>query len=613
MDSIVKLIQKKKYLKYFILFNNDFIVCVTASYFSLILRYESFQLNLNQFFYTTSISFFCYIFLVYFLKIYSQLHRYFNFNTIRLYLNIFKYYLILLFTVVLIANLFVIIPRSYPIINTTIFFILLILNRSLIPIFLKEGNNLSYKKKCLVYGSKKSISRFLSNISNNFYILGIILLDDESISSMNSIKIFKEHDISFIVKSKNINTFIIALDENISYDKNKFLKLSFDFNISLLSFDTNNNFSNISNQIDIDSLLFRNEVYENIDIDLNGEKVLVTGGAGSIGSEITFQLLKYNPSEIIILDNSEINIFNFNKKLNSLKNKKYLNTKINSILCDISNIDELNYILSENKIDRVYHCAAYKHVPIVENNIFKALKNNFISTYELLNLLINKDIKKFTLISSDKAVRPTNFMGASKRLAELTVLHLNKVKKHSLQISIVRFGNVLNSSGSVVPEFKEQILSGGPVTVTHPEITRYFMSLEEAALLVIQSSQLSKGGEIFLLDMGNPIKINDLAKKMIKLSGNSIKNSENDYGDIEIIYTGLRPGEKLYEELLVDKNSIKTSHKFIYQSIEEEIDAQSFENLLKNLKVCIELKDLNNLKLLLENRFISYKNVNTPQ
>ena len=198
-------------------------------------------------------------------------------------------------------------------------------------------------------------------------------------------------------------------------------------------------------------------------------------------------------------------------------------------------------------------------------------------------------------------------MGASKRLAELSALYLNKMIKHNTKISIVRFGNVLESSGSVVPEFRDQFLVGS-VTVTHPEITRYFMSLEEAALLVIQTSQLSKGGEIFLLDMGKPIKITDLAKKMIKLSGKSIKNNNKESGDIEIIFSGLRPGEKLYEELLVDRKSKKTSHDFIFQSVENEIDNKSFEDLLNDLKNCIDSRDTKKIKILLKNRFIGYIN-----
>ena len=424
---------------------------------------------------------------------------------------------------------------------------------------------------------------------------------------MNGIKISNEEKILDIIKIKKINTFIVATDDNFKFNKKKYIKLLFDFNISLLNFDKNNNFSNISNQIDIGSLLFRNEIYSNLDINLKNEVILVTGGAGSIGSEISFQLIKYNPSEIIILDNSELNLFNFNKKLDSYINKEF-NTKISLCLCDISKIEELKHVIKDKKISRVFHCAAFKHVPIVEYNIFSALKNNFVATYDLINFLIKIDIDKFTLISTDKAVRPTNIMGASKRLAELSALYLNKMIKHNTKISIVRFGNVLESSGSVVPEFRDQILSGGPVTVTHPEITRYFMSLEEAALLVIQTSQLSKGGEIFLLDMGKPIKITDLAKKMIKLSGKSIKNNNKESGDIEIIFSGLRPGEKLYEELLVDRKSKKTSHDFIFQSVENEIDKKSFEDLLNDLKNCIDSRDTKKIKILLKNRFIGYIN-----
>ena len=607
MNFLVQYIQRNKSLKFSIFFINDFVICIAATYLSLVLRYESFQLSLYQFFYSLIISFLCYVFLVFIFKIYFQLHRFFNYNSIKFYLKIFIYYLLILISTIFIANFFFLIPRSFPIINSVFFFILIILNRYFISLFINNGNSITNKKRCIIYGSKNSISRLINNISNNYKIFSIILLDDDSLDMMNGIKISNEEKILDIIKIKKINTFIVATDDNFKFNKKKYIKLLFDFNISLLNFDKNNNFSNISNQIDIGSLLFRNEIYSNLDINLKNEVILVTGGAGSIGSEISFQLIKYNPSEIIILDNSELNLFNFNKKLDSYINKEF-NTKISLCLCDISKIEELKHVIKNKKISRVFHCAAFKHVPIVEYNIFSALKNNFVATYDLINFLIKIDIDKFTLISTDKAVRPTNIMGASKRLAELSALYLNKMIKHNTKISIVRFGNVLESSGSVVPEFRDQILSGGPVTVTHPEITRYFMSLEEAALLVIQTSQLSKGGEIFLLDMGKPIKITDLAKKMIKLSGKSIKNNNEEYGDIEIIFSGLRPGEKLYEELLVDRKSKKTSHDFIFQSVENEIDNKSFEDLLNDLKICIDSRDTKKIKILLKNRFIGYIN-----
>ncbi len=333
---------------------------------------------------------------------------------------------------------------------------------------------------------------------------------------------------------------------------------------------------------------------------------MVTGGAGSIGTEIIKQLILNNAKKVIVLDNSEYNLFLFDNVINEIKSKYSINTELIVHLCDISIIQDIEKIVKNYSIDFVYHCAAYKHVPIVEKNLDISLKNNFFNTHSLLSYCISKNIKNFTLISSDKAVRPTNIMGATKRLAELSCLYLSKFKNIETKVSIVRFGNVLESSGSVVPIFKNQILNGGPITVTDPNITRYFMSLEEASLLVLQSSLMGSGGEIYLLDMGKPIKILELAKKMVRLSGRSIKSSNETSGDIEIIFTGLKKGEKLYEELLIDHNSKKTSNEYIYQSIENEINEKSFEKLHDEIKNYFEYPNDVDFNQILNNKMIGY-------
>jgi FlaA1/EpsC-like NDP-sugar epimerase len=303
--------------------------------------------------------------------------------------------------------------------------------------------------------------------------------------------------------------------------------------------------------VDVEDLLGR----DTVNLDSNGLKVLiekkvvlVTGAGGSIGSELCRQIIKFKPDTLICFDISEYALYQLELDLkNSLANIHLM-----VFVGDIKNTNRIDRILKDYKPSLVFHAAAYKHVPMMENhNVIEAFQNNVLGTYELAVACQKAKVEKFVLISTDKAINPTNVMGATKRLAEMVC---QGMPESSTQFITVRFGNVLGSSGSVIPRFREQIKSGGPVTVTHPEITRYFMSIPEATQLVMQAGLMGQGGEVFLLDMGEPVKIIDLAKDMIKLSG-------FDENDIKIIFTGLRPGEKLYEELLADdEDSVPTLH-----------------------------------------------------
>ena len=337
---------------------------------------------------------------------------------------------------------------------------------------------------------------------------------------------------------------------------------------------------------------------------IESKVICVTGAGGSIGSEICRQLIKLNPSKIILLDHSESNLYNVDLELNR-------HTKNNTILepvlgnaCDSILVRE---IFKKKKVEIVFHAAAYKHVPLVEINPLQGLYNNFISIKSVCGAAESCSVKKLILISTDKAVRPTNIMGASKRLSEIIVqgfaekLFKDSDYKGNTCFSMVRFGNVLNSSGSVIPLFKDQIDKGGPITLTHPEISRYLMTIPEATQLVMQASALAKGGEVFLLDMGNPVKIKSLAEQMINLSGLTLKDSKHPEGDIEIVVTGLRPGEKLFEELLINAKSEPTTHPLIYRANEEFKVGDDFIEKLDSLQKSLEAheKELS-LKLLAE-------------
>ena len=292
--------------------------------------------------------------------------------------------------------------------------------------------------------------------------------------------------------------------------------------------------------------------------------VMVTGAGGSIGSELCRQLIKNNPKMLVLYELTEFALYDIEKEL-----RQTANCEIIPILGTVQDQQKLERIIEQYHIQTVYHAAAYKHVPLVECNPIAGLKNNSIGTANSLNAAIKNDVETFVLISTDKAVRPTNVMGASKRMAELYCQAVADTQPNT-QISIVRFGNVLGSSGSVVPLFKQQIARGGPITVTHPDVTRYFMTIPEASQLVIQAGALGTGGDVFLLDMGEPVRIQDLARQMIKLSGLSVREAGSLDGDIEIAYSGLRPGEKLYEELLIDQeNTEYTEHTRILRSFEK--------------------------------------------
>ena len=344
-------------------------------------------------------------------------------------------------------------------------------------------------------------------------------------------------------------------------------------------------------EVDIIDLLGRDPVPpkpELLEKNIKNKVVMVTGAGGSIGSELCRQIVKHQPKMLVLFEMSEFALYSIDRELQAS------DIQIIPVLGSVTNQQKLERIIQEYKVQTVYHAAAYKHVPLVEANPFEGIYNTSIGTQRSVDAAVNQNVETFVLISTDKAVRPTNVMGASKRMAELYCQGLASTNPKT-QISIVRFGNVLGSSGSVVPLFKKQIAQGGPVTVTHPEVTRYFMTIPEAAQLVIQAGAMGTGGDVFLLDMGEPVKIVDLAKQMIRLSGFRAID-ENDIGDIEVQFTGLRPGEKLYEELLIDADNVeKTEHERILKSYEkfyEYLEVSEIFTQLKHYRHSDDLKEL---------------------
>lgn len=339
--------------------------------------------------------------------------------------------------------------------------------------------------------------------------------------------------------------------------------------------------------------------------------VMVTGAGGSIGSELCRQIIASRPAVLLMFEHCEFNLYSIHLELERRIGREALSTRLVPILGSIRNEDRLLEVMRTWEVETIYHAAAYKHVPMVEHNVAEGVLNNVIGTLNTAQAAVQAGVSNFVLISTDKAVRPTNVMGSTKRVAELIlqalsrelapclfgasgVHHVNKTR-----FTMVRFGNVLGSSGSVIPRFYAQIRAGGPVTVTHPKITRYFMTIPEAAQLVIQAGSMGQGGDVFVLDMGQPVKIAELAEKLIHLSGLSVRSEKCPHGDIAIEYTGLRPGEKLYEELLIGDNVSATEHPMIMRANEEHLDWDVLKDRLAKLLKAVESDDYPQVRQLL--------------
>jgi FlaA1/EpsC-like NDP-sugar epimerase len=341
----------------------------------------------------------------------------------------------------------------------------------------------------------------------------------------------------------------------------------------------------------IEELLGRDPIpprQELLDVAVKGKHVLVTGAGGSIGSELCRQLLKLNPTRLVLLEVSEIALYSMEQELRAQCGR--CSVQLVAVLGSVTDRALVSSVMTRYRIQTVYHAAAYKHVPIVEHNVCSGVRNNVVGTQVMAEEAEKAGVERFILVSTDKAVRPTNVMGASKRLAEL-VLQAMADRGSSTIFTMVRFGNVLGSSGSVVPLFREQIRLGGPVTVTHPDVIRYFMTIPEASQLVIQAGAMARGGEVFVLDMGDPVRIYDLACTMIRLMGMSLKDADHPEGDIEIRFTGLRAGEKLYEELLIGDDSSGTDHPAIMRANEEMIPWSELASSLVNLMDLLQRRD----------------------
>ena len=447
-----------------------------------------------------------------------------------------------------------------------------------------------HKKRVAIYGAGYAGQQVAAALSRSDEHLPLFFIDDATSLSgqiLGGLQVYDAKTALKVMAKRKVDEILIALPSVSRSRKSEIIQLLEPAHLKITEIpgltklvDGEIRISDIQ-EVDIIDLLGRDPVppiQELLAKNIQDKVVMVTGAGGSIGSELCRQIIKNKPTKLIIYELTEFALYSIDKELN-LKSQ----IEIIPILGTVLDQAKLERILEQYAVQTVYHAAAYKHVPLVECNPLAGLKNNAIGTAFSLNAAVKKGVETFVLISTDKAVRPTNVMGASKRMAELYCQAMAEAQSHT-QVSIVRFGNVLGSSGSVVPLFKQQIAKGGPITVTHPDVTRYFMTIPEASQLVIQAGALGQGGDVFLLDMGEPVRIQDLARQMIALSGLKYRATDSEIGDIGIEYSGLRPGEKLYEELLIDHDNTEiTQHSRILRSFEKHYPLQQLIEVFEKM------------------------------
>ena len=492
---------------------------------------------------------------------------------------------------------------------SSVFYAFLQISRDIARLVIYPSNESLNAKPVLIYGAGTSGNELYNSIKQNPKIKIVGFYDNDfnlKGSFINKIKIFgkPKHLKKLADKFPNLEIYLAIPSLDIASRRNIISSLE-QYKVAVRSMpalheivEDEKKMAEIQD-LSIDDILPRSSVRKS-DISFEGISIMVTGAGGSIGSEIVRQILDGKPQKIVLYEFSEINLYSIESEINLIKKAKDISTEIIGILGDIKDKKRLKNTMYSHNIQYVYHSAAYKHVPIVEyfENISEGIKNNIFGTKSVCDAALECEVKKVVVISTDKAVRPTNIMGASKRFAEMIVQSSNN-KSDISKFCMVRFGNVINSSGSVIPLFRKQISEGGPVTITHSEVTRFFMTISEASSLVIQAGEFVKGGDVFILDMGEQIKIIDLAKRLIYLSGRNVSYDESSEG-IQIKEVGLRPGEKLFEELLISGKEQKTPNDKIFKSSENCLTDDVLDNALRDLELSVEENNTKIIRTILE-------------
>ena len=608
-------------IKRFIVLAIDAFFCIGSAYFAFYLRLGYFVTPetptfLEAFYKTSATSLLLALPIFYIAGLYRAIFRY---SGLPALITIAKASFIY---AILFAMIFVVIgvetvPRTVGLIQPIILLLLVGFSRAIANVWLGgaylkilKQNNLP---RVLIYGAGSAGRQLAAAMANSHEMRVVGFLDDDKKLQNNVIngwRVYPPENLTNIIKPLKVEDVLLALPSVSRVRRHTILEQVAHAKVRVRTLPGLMDLANgkISaadlRELDIEDLLSRDAVDPDpvlLQKNISGKVVLVTGAGGSIGSELCRQILPLKPSTFILLDHSEADLYKIHQELlakDKLINNTNQNSQILPILGSVADTAMLDMVFEKHRPYIVYHAAAYKHVPIVEENPFEGIKNNVFGTLAIARVSQEFQTPYFVLISTDKAVRPTNIMGVSKRLAEL-ILQAFAPSNNKTIFTMVRFGNVLASSGSVIPKFRRQIKDGGPITITDFRMTRYFMTIPEAAQLVMQAGAIAKGGDVFLLDMGRPVKIIDLAKNMIELSGLQIKDEENPDGDIEIQEIGMRPGEKLYEELLISGSPQKTSHPRIFKSHEDFYSWEALQEYLQELNKVIVERDVGQLRALL--------------
>ena len=619
MSNLTKLskniINLPRYTKRIIVILIDLGLCIICTWAAFYLRLEEFVKFNDVTTLAVEVSILLAIPIFWLMGLYKTIFRFQGYSIIFTVFVAISVYALLYFGVIGIYGIQGI-PRSIGIIQPILLFLVISLSRISIKfLYLPNFKKTKNKTNTLIYGAGGAGRQLLTSLEGNTEMKVVGFLDDDPQFHRQIIlgqMVYDPLNIDKLINKKNIDTILLALPSINRQKRNQIINNLNKYKVIVKTLpsvqdiiDGKITVSDIKD-LSIEDLLNREQVQPNLELltkNITSKVVMVTGAGGSIGSEISLQIIKLKPKKILLIEFSEFALYKIIENLKSIDKS----IKIIPLLINIQNQPKIEQLFKTFNIDTIYHAAAYKHVPLVEENICESVKNNVFGTFNLAEAALKYNVSNFVLISSDKAVRSTNAMGASKRLAEICIQSLCDNQNKQTKFAIVRFGNVLESSGSVIPKFKKQIKNGGPVTLTHPDVTRYFMTIAEASQLVIQAGSMAEKCEVYVLDMGESVKIKDLIKKMIKLSGLSIKDDKNLDGDIEIKIIGLRPGEKLYEELLIGDNPQPTIHQKIQKAQDPFITYNKLKIDLDHLSNLIEENKVFEVKHLLSNLVTSYQ------
>ena len=473
-------------------------------------------------------------------------------------------------------------------------------------------------QRVVIYGAGGAGVQLATGLVRSGRYHPIAFIDDNTSlqgSTINGLEVFPARALPDLVRNEGVAAVLLALPSQSRRRRQEILKSIEPLSLLVQTVpdygDILSGNARVEDVRDVDAgdLLGRDSVPPNarlLDACIAGKVVMVTGAGGSIGSELCRQIVRLQPSQLLLFEMSELALYNIDRELKALLASEGLSVDVVALLGDAHHKHRVKEILQIYGVQTIYHAAAYKHVPIVEQNVVEGIYNNIFSTWNAAEAALESRVETFVLISTDKAVNPTNVMGATKRFAEIVLQGL-QARGSNTRFCMVRFGNVLESSGSVVPLFREQIRKGGPVTVTHKDVIRYFMTIPEAAQLVLQAGAMGKGGDVFVLDMGKPVRIADLAKRMISLMGLTVRDEDNPDGDVEIVYTGLRPAEKLFEELLIGNNVTGTEHPMIMRAMEHSLPWSQVQQVLDDLSVALTRFDCDRARQLLMQTVAEYK------